>query len=295
MTTKHDETYLDLVSYVLENGVYKPDRTGVGVYSIFDYQMTFDLSDGTIPLLTTKKMHTRSIIHELLWYLRGDTNIKYLNDNGVTIWDEWADSIGNLGPVYGHQWRDWSSYELVESDIVDLDGEPLHCRATVSEHHVDQIANLIETLKNNPNDRRMIVSAWNVGQLHQMRLPPCHYSFQCYAKPVDDTYELSLKIHQRSCDVGLGVPFNIVQYSILLRMIAEVVGMRPGKLIWDGGDIHIYQNHISALDQQLQRTSTGAPTLSFARRISDIDDFQYDDFVITNYHPHPKITMDVAV
>lgn len=304
----HDRQYLELVRTVLDKGVYKPNRTGVGTLSIFGHQMKFDLRDQTIPMLTTKKMFTRGIIHEILWYLQGADNIKYLKDNNVTIWDEWAREDGGLGPVYGFQWRKWPT---ATGDI-------------------DQIARLVDKLKNNPNDRRMIVSAWNVGQLEEMALPPCHYVFQCYARPLttmervyeagrlyhsseiientNDTtvdgwldevnipkYELSLLLNQRSCDVGLGVPFNIVQYSILTRMLAHVANMTPGDFIWNGGDVHVYENHVAALEEQLKRTPLQSPTFRFARKIDSIDDFKYDDFEIVNYSSHPTIKMDVAV
>lgn len=327
MPAYHDKQYLDLVTHVMEHGVRKPNRTGVDTVSVFGHQMRFDLRDGSIPMLTTKKMHTRSIIHEILWYLQGADNIKYLNDNKVTIWDEWADENGYLGPVYGKQWRQWPIYEIEEWD--NPSDEPLYY---VHATHIDQISELINRLRNNPNDRRMIVSAWNVGQLHEMALPPCHYTFQCYTKPMtvkerilwasksyyvydlfnvpedriesmlDEVgvpkYELSLMLNQRSCDIGLGVPFNIVQYSILLRMLAEVTNMAPGEFIWNGGDAHIYVNHFDALHQQLKNAQVSmypSPTFRFAREITDIDDFKYEDFVIDGYESWPVIKMDVAV
>lgn len=324
MPVFHDEQYLKLVRHVLDRGVYKPDRTNTGTYSVFGYQMRFDLRDGTIPMLTSKKMHTRSIIHEILWYLQGADNIKYLKDNNVTIWDEWADENGYLGPVYGKQWREWPTYEINEFDC------PTDGLYEVTFGAIDQIAELVNKLRNNPNDRRMIVSAWNVGQIEDMHLPPCHYTFQCYARPMstlertrhvsqtyhvqdltsvpeermseilDDhnvpKYELSMILNQRSCDVGLGVPFNIVQYSILLRMLAEVANMAPGEFIWNGGDVHIYSNHVEGLTEQLARPlSYFSPTFSFARSIDDIDSFKYDDFVISNYQSHPTIKLPVAV
>lgn len=311
MTTYHDNEYLKLVQYALYNGARKPNRTGVDTISVFGYQMKFDLRDRTIPMLTTKKMFTRGIIHEILWYLQGADNIKYLKDNNVTIWDEWAREDGSLGPVYGYQWRKWPSYEAEGAAI-------------------DQIAALMDKLKNNPNDRRMLVSAWNVGNLADMALPPCHYSFQCYARPlavmervyeagrrfhpseiIENTtdatvegwldevnipkYELSLLLNQRSCDIGLGVPFNIVQYSMMLRMFAHVSNMTPGDFIWNGGDVHIYENHVDQLREQLKRTPLPSPTFEFARPVASIDDFKYDDFVISGYTSHPTIKMDVAV
>lgn len=322
--TYHDNTYLEQVRYVLTNGVRKPNRTGIDTIGVFGYQMRFDLRDGTIPLLTTKKMHTRSIIHEILWYLKGDSNIQYLKDNNVTIWDEWADENGDLGPVYGVQWRKWPAYRTIESG-----------QGEMNEYYtIDQIANVIDKLKNNPNDRRMIVSAWNVADLPNMKLPPCHYSFQFYTRPLsleqrvkrfgeiyhlDDlfehskdtgqsieailndfmnfpTYELSLLLNQRSCDVGLGVPFNIAQYSILLRMFCEVANMLPGDFIWSGADVHIYENHIEALQTQLTREPYPSPIFNVGSRVvKDIDHFMFQDFVIENYASHPAIKMDVAI
>lgn len=305
----HDHQYLDLVRDVLQNGVKKVDRTGVGTIAVFGRQMRFDLSDGTIPLLTTKKMHIPAIIHEILWYLSGTGNVQYLRDNGVRIWNEWADENGDLGPVYGVQWRNWNG--------------------------IDQIANLIHLLKTQPDSRRLLVSAWNVGQLDEMALPPCHYSFQCFteelpqvervrlfsqrwavtdlfdhSKALDEREDhvekilndaeipkrkLSMILNMRSNDVGLGNPFNIVQYSILLRMLCEVVNMTPGEFIWNGGDVHIYTNHIDGLNEQLQREPMLSPTFKFARKINDIDDFMFEDFVIEHYMSHPTISMKVAV
>jgi thymidylate synthase len=292
MSTCHDHQYLDLVRHVIAKGVRKPNRTGVDTIGVFGYHMRFDLRDGSIPLLTTKQMHTRSIIHELLWYLQGDTNIKYLTNNKVTIWDEWADENGDLGPVYGHQWRSWRQYKVVPAHVEGTEWIPNSYRV----EFIDQIAALVDKLRTNPNDRRMIVSAWNVGELEDMALPPCHYTFQCYVKPnaVGDL-ELSLMLNQRSCDVGLGVPFNIVQYSILLRMLAWVVGMVPGELIWNGGDVHIYENHVEPLLGQLTNQPYPSPVLSFARSVNSIDDFKYEDFQILGYQSHGKIPMVVAV
>jgi thymidylate synthase len=326
MHTFHDEQYLTLVKHVLDRGVYKPDRTGTGTYSVFSYQMRFDLRDGSIPMLTSKKIHTKSIIHEILWYLQGADNIKYLKDNNVTIWDEWADENGDLGPVYGKQWRQWPDVR-VRSNTQHQTEETTF---SVEWNMIDQVAELIDSLKNNPNDRRMIVSAWNVGQLKDMALPPCHYAFQCYTRPLSTrervlhisrryavqdmlsvpeermkeildahncpTHELSLMLNQRSCDVGLGVPFNICQYSILLRMLAEVVNMVPGEFIWNGGDVHIYANHVDGLKEQLARTPLyPSPTLEFARPVADIDDFRFEDFVIRGYKSHEKLPLAVAV
>ena len=325
-TNTHEYKYLDLIRNILTHGHIKHNRTGVETIGLFGESMRFHLGDGTIPLLTTKKMHTKSIIHEILWYLKGSDNIKYLNDNGVTIWDEWADPQGNLGPVYGVQWRAWQDFEFVppHSEGYEWVDE------TYRVGHIDQIAQLIDKLKNNPLDRRMIVSAWNVAEISEMALPPCHYSFQCYARPMDHAervgrglsverfyinhdieptagqlalldelgipkYELSMIINQRSCDVGLGVPFNIVQYSILLRMIAEVVGMAAGDLIWNGGDVHIYKNHVESLREQVKLPPFPAPTLRFKRKVTDIDDFKFEDFSIENYTSHPAIKLEVAI
>lgn len=323
MITYHDHEYTKLVEYILTHGVHKPNRTGVDTIGVFSYQMRFDLRDGTIPLLTTKKVHTKSIIHELLWMMSGSSNIKYLNDNGVTIWDEWADANGELGPVYGVQWRSWQKYNWVPGTGVGTVWEPDHYEVS----SVDQIAQIVDKLKNNPLDRRLIVSAWNVADLSEMRLPPCHYTFQFYVKPLSvherlypltrthyippdasadeievlldqdniPKYELSLMLNQRSCDVGLGVPFNIVQYSFLLRMFCEVANMYPGDFIWNGGDTHIYINHIDALKEQITRTSYPSPFFKFARPVNDIDNFKYEDFVIVDYQSHSAVKMDVAV
>lgn len=300
MTSYHDEEYLKLVRYVLEHGTRKPNRTGVDTIGVFSYQMRFDLRDGTIPLLTTKKMYTRAIIHELLWYLQGADNIKYLQDNNVTIWDEWADKNGNLGPVYGYQWRKWPKYTFVPGHAVGYEWVEDNYRVD----HVDQIATIVDKLKNNPLDRRLIVSAWNVADLPDMKLPPCHYAFQFYVRPRSEAeigqeggskYELSLMLNQRSCDIGLGVPFNIVQYSILLRMFCEVANMTPGEFIWNGGDTHVYVNHIDALKEQLTRPQYPSPRFGFGRKIADIDDFKYEDFYIDNYNSHPAIKMEVAI
>jgi thymidylate synthase len=263
MSQWHDFQYFNIVKHAL-TGVEKTDRTGTGTRSVFAHEERFALTDGTIPLLTTKKMHTKSVIHELLWYLRGDTNIKYLNDNGVTIWDEWANDDGDLGPVYGQQWRQWGG---------------------------DQIAKVITLLRTNPNSRRMLVSAWNASELKHMALPPCHYSFQFWTADG----KLSMIMNQRSCDVGLGVPYNIVQYSILLRMIAQVTGFMPGEFIWRGGDVHIYKNHLGALVEQLSRDPHPSPILKLNPNVKEIDDFKYSDFEIVGYKSHPRIKMEVSV
>lgn len=325
MTAYHDTQYLDLVRHALKHGDRKPNRTGTDTIATFGYQMRFDLSDGTIPLLTTKKMFTRGVIHEILWYLQGADNIKYLADNNVHIWDEWARPDGSLGPVYGFQWRKWPSYELYgRAKNEDPD-------TYVLGSGIDQIAQLIHKLKTNPNDRRMIVSAWNVGQIDEMALPPCHYAFQCYARPLSSSerarmflqrtgaypddlictpqedheqlfdqvlvprHELSMLLNQRSCDIALGVPFNIVQYSILLRMIAHVVNMTPGTFIWNGGDVHIYENHVEGLNTQLERAPYPSPKLTFSRDVTSIDDYKFEDFIIEGYQSHEKIAFDVAV
>jgi thymidylate synthase len=260
--------YLDLLQHVVENGVEKNDRTGTGTISVFGYQMRFNLQDG-FPLLTTKKVHLRSIIHELLWFLKGDTNVQYLRDNKVSIWDEWADEKGDLGPVYGHQWRSWDA----------------------GDHSIDQIKEVIETIKNNPDSRRMIVSAWNVGQLDEMRLPPCHLLFQFYV--VNGT--LSCQLYQRSADIFLGVPFNIASYALLTMMIAQVTGLKPGEFIHTLGDAHIYLNHLEQVKLQLSRDSKPLPRMVINQRVTDINDFVYEDFKLEGYDPHPPIKASVAV
>lgn len=296
MTVYHDYEYLKLVERVLDEGVYKPNRTGVGTLSIFGYQMRFNLRDGTIPLLTTKKMHTRSIFHEIIWYLSGDTNIKYLKDNNVTIWDEWADQNGKLGPVYGKQWRSWNTFQhRVHPEAPHLSPTDWS-EAWFPDNEIDQIAQVIYLLRNDPNSRRLIVSAWNVGELHEMALPPCHYAFQFYTRPVEDgKYELSLMLNQRSCDVGLGVPFNIAQYATLLHMVAQVVGMKVGEFIWSGGDVHIYENHVDQLREQLSRPPYPSPLLMINPNITDIDEFKFEDLSVAHYLSHLPIKMDVAV
>ncbi|MGI0076387.1 MAG: thymidylate synthase [Nitrosopumilaceae archaeon] len=290
MTQHHDIPYLKLLEHIMDEGVDKPNRTGIGARSVFSYQMRFDLSDGTIPLLTTKKIFTKSVIVELLWYLTGDTNIKYLNDRDVHIWDDWADKNGDLGPVYGQMWRKWPTYKqmaLKQRNANDqtydtwyIDGKP-----------IDQIAKLIEKLKTNPNDRRLIVSAWNVELLLLMSLPPCHMSFQCWV----GNGRLSLDLTQRSCDSFLGIPFNILSYSLLLRMLAEVTGLQPGEFIWNGKDVHIYDHHFDQVREQLKREPYPSPTFKFARSITDIDDFKFEDFVIEAYESHPAIKAPIAV
>lgn len=260
--------YLDLLDYVLKNGADKGDRTGTGTKSVFGYQMRFNLADG-FPLLTTKKLHTRSIIHELLWFLQGDTNIKYLHDNKVTIWDEWADENGDLGPIYGHQWRHW-------------DGKDGFC---------DQISQVIEQIKNNPDSRRHIVSAWNVTEIDKMGLPPCHVMFQFYVA----NGKLSLQLYQRSADIFLGVPFNIASYAILLAMVAQVTGLECGDFIHTLGDAHLYSNHLDQARLQLTREPYDLPTLKLNPDVKDIFSFKYEDIQIENYQSHPHIKADVAV
>lgn len=261
--------YQDLLRTILETGAYKSDRTGTGTYSIFGYQMRFDLSQG-FPLLTTKKLHLRSIIYELLWFLQGDTNIKYLKDHGVSIWDEWADPNGDLGPVYGKQWRSWS---------------------TPDGGSVDQISQLIEQIKGNPDSRRLMVCAWNVGEIDKMALPPCHVLFQFYV----NNGEISLQLYQRSADVFLGVPFNIASYTLLLMMVAQVCGLKPKEFVHTLGDAHIYSNHVEQAKLQLSRDPRPLPTMRINPEVKDIFGFQYEDFQLENYDPHPHIKADVAV
>ncbi len=261
--------YLDLMRHVRENGQFKSDRTGTGTYSVFGYQMRFDLSEG-FPLVTTKKCHLRSIIHELLWFLKGETNIQYLKENGVSIWDEWADESGELGPVYGKQWRSW---------------------ATPSGETIDQITQVIEQIKMNPDSRRLIVSAWNVGEIDQMALAPCHAFFQFY---VNDG-KLSCQLYQRSADIFLGVPFNIASYALLTLMIAQVCGLEAGEFIHTFGDAHLYSNHLEQTDLQLTREPLPLPTMKLNPEIQDIFAFTYEDFVLENYQAHPHIKAPVAI
>jgi thymidylate synthase len=261
--------YHDLMQHILEKGVKKEDRTGTGTISVFGYQMRFDLSEG-FPLVTTKKLHTKSIIHELLWFLTGDTNIKYLKDNGVKIWDEWADENGNLGPVYGHQWRSWPT----------ADGGT-----------IDQIAQLIDMIKTNPDSRRLMVSAWNVADVNKMALPPCHSLFQFY---VADG-KLSCQLYQRSADVFLGVPFNIASYALLTMMVAQVCGLKLGDFVHTFGDTHLYSNHIEQANLQLSRELRPLPTLKINPDVKDIFAFTFEDFTLEGYDPHPHIKAEVAV
>lgn len=263
------EQYLELVKHVMNTGTLKSDRTGTGTKSVFGYQMRFDLSQG-FPALTTKKVHLRSIIHELLWFLKGDTNIKYLKENKVRIWDEWADEDGNLGPVYGYQWRSWPT----------PDGK-----------HIDQITQLVENLKNKPDSRRHIVSAWNVADINQMKLPPCHCLFQFYVAEG----KLSCQLYQRSADIFLGVPFNIASYALLTMMIAQVCGYEAGEFIHTFGDAHIYSNHFEQVNLQMSRAPRALPIMKINPDIDNIFDFKYEDFELLNYDPHPHIKGVVAV
>ncbi len=261
--------YLDLMRHVLDNGAEKSDRTGTGTRSVFGYQMRFDLSQG-FPLVTTKKLHLRSIIHELLWFLSGDTNVRYLQDNGVSIWNEWADDQGNLGPVYGAQWRSWPA----------AGGET-----------IDQISEVLAQIKTNPDSRRLIVSAWNVGQLPEMALAPCHCLFQFYV--VDG--KLSCQLYQRSADIFLGVPFNIASYALLTHMMAQQAGLKVGDFVWTGGDCHLYSNHLEQTREQLSRAPLPMPKLVIKRQPDSLFDYRFEDVEIVNYESHPAIKAPVAV
>ncbi len=261
--------YLELMNHVLHHGTKKDDRTGTGTLSVFGYQMRFDLQQG-FPLLTTKKLHLRSIIHELLWFLRGDSNIRYLKENGVSIWDEWADENGDLGPVYGHQWRSWPT----------RDGK-----------HIDQISWVLREIKQNPDSRRLIVSAWNVADIEQMALPPCHAFFQFYVA----NGALSCQLYQRSADIFLGVPFNIASYALLTLMMAHSCGLRPGEFIHTLGDAHLYNNHIEQAQLQLTRAPRGLPSMHLNPSVTSLFDFRYEDFELLNYDPWPAIKAAVAV
>jgi thymidylate synthase len=261
--------YHDLLRHVMQQGTDKSDRTGTGTKSVFGYQMRFDLSEG-FPLLTTKKVHTKSIIHELLWFLKGETNIRYLKENGVSIWDEWADANGDLGPVYGSQWRSWQS----------ADGKT-----------VDQVTKVIRQIKANPDSRRLIVSAWNVGEIEKMKLPPCHAFFQFYVA----NGKLSCQLYQRSADIFLGVPFNIASYALLTMMVAQVCGLEPGDFIHTLGDAHIYSNHFEQVALQLSREPRPLPRMKLNTAVKNIFDFKFEDFSLENYDPHPAIKAPVAV
>jgi thymidylate synthase len=268
-TIKYMKQYLDLLAHVIADGAEKTDRTGTGTHSVFGYQTRFDLSKG-FPLCTTKKLHLKSIIHELIWFLSGDSNIKYLNDNGVKIWDDWADADGNLGPVYGYQWRSWPT----------PDGK-----------HIDQITQIINQLKNSPDSRRIIVSAWNVADVNKMALPPCHCLFQFY---VADG-KLSCQLYQRSSDIFLGVPFNIASYALLTMMIAQVVGLRLGDFIWTSGDTHLYKNHFEQATLQLSREPRPLPKIVLNPDVKDIFSFKFEDFTLEDYDPWPNIKAPIAV
>ncbi len=261
--------YLDLMRHVLDNGVRKEDRTGTGTLSVFGYQMRFDLAAG-FPAVTTKKLHLRSIIHELLWFLQGDTNVRYLRDNGVSIWNEWADENGDLGPVYGYQWRSWP---------------------TADGRHIDQMARVIEQLKSSPDSRRIIVSAWNVGDIERMALPPCHAFFQFYVAEG----RLSCQLYQRSADIFLGVPFNIASYALLTLMLAQATGLRPGDFVHTLGDAHLYLNHLAQAREQLQREPRPLPRMRLNPEVTDLFAFSFDDFELCDYDPHPHIPAPVAV
>jgi thymidylate synthase len=263
------QAYLDLLSSILQTGAKKGDRTNTGTLSLFGAQLRFDLAQG-FPLLTTKKLHVKSIIHELLWFLKGSTNVRDLHAHGVTIWDEWADENGELGPIYGRQWRSWP---------------------TPDGGSVDQIAQIVETLKRDPDSRRLIVSAWNVGELNEMALAPCHCLFQFYVA----NGRLSCQLYQRSADIFLGVPFNIASYALLTLMVAQVTGLKPGEFIHTFGDVHLYLNHIEQADEQLKRTPRALPCMELNPNIRSIFDFTYDDFKLVGYEPHPAIKAEVAV
>jgi len=263
------QQYLDLMRHVKGHGVRKADRTGTGTLSVFGHQMRFDLAAG-FPLVTTKKLHLRSIIHELLWFLRGDTNIQYLRDNGVTIWDEWADQDGELGPIYGYQWRSWP---------------------TPAGAHIDQISQVVDQIKKTPDSRRLIVSAWNVAELERMALPPCHAFFQFYVAEG----KLSCQLYQRSADIFLGVPFNIASYALLTLMIAQITGLQTGEFIHTLGDAHLYLNHLEQTELQLQRTPFSLPRMLLNPAVTSIFDFRYDDFELVGYQSHPAIKAPVAV
>lgn len=261
--------YLQLLQHILDNGTDKGDRTGTGTRSVFGYQMRFDLADG-FPLLTTKKLHLKSIIHELLWFLKGDTNVAYLQNNGVRIWNEWADADGDLGHIYGYQWRSWPDY---------------------NGGHVDQISQVIDQLRNDPDSRRIIVSAWNVADIPNMKLPPCHALFQFY---VADG-RLSLQLYQRSADCFLGVPFNIASYALLLLMVAQVTGLKPGEFVHTLGDAHLYNNHLEQARLQLTREPRKLPVMTINPEVKDIFSFKYEDFTLSDYNPHPHISAQVSV
>lgn len=277
-----DKQYFELVRHILENGVEKSDRTGTGTLSTFGWQSRYDLRKG-FPMLTTKKLHWPSIAHELLWFLSGDTNTRYLTENGVRIWNEWADEDGDLGRIYSAQWRSWREYMHHENEFGNV--------VTEYEGAIDQIANVIEQIRSNPNSRRLLVNAWNVGELGEMALPPCHFAFQFYVA----NGRLSCQLYQRSGDVFLGVPFNIASYALLTHMIAHVTGLEVGEFVHTIGDAHIYSNHITQINTQLEREHRELPQLRIKREVTDIDDFTFDDFEIIGYNPHPRIAGKVAI
>lgn len=297
-----DKIYQDFLRHILTHGATKSDRTGTGTTSIFGYRMEFDVSNGQIPLLTTKQMHVKSIIRELLWFISGSTDNNVLNEHGVTIWDEWAKEDGSLGKIYGYQWRKQDSFKLVPAKqteslnalerkgyttaAVDSDFD-----VVVMHKHIDQLQEAIDTIRNNPDSRRIIVNAWNASDLDEMQLPPCHALFQFYV----NNGKLDLQLYQRSADAFLGVPFNISQYCVLLHMVARVTGLKPGKFIWTGGDCHIYSDHHVQVQTQLERTGYESPTLRIADRgQKELDDFVFEDFTIENYNCHPRISAPVA-
>lgn len=270
------QEYLDLLARARHEGSFKTDRTGTGTYSVFGHQMRFNLADG-FPMLTTKKLHLKSIVHELLWFLSGDTNIRYLKENGVRIWDEWADEQGNLGPVYGYQWRSWPA----------PDGR-----------HIDQIANVVDMIKRTPDSRRLIVSAWNPALVDEMALPPCHALFQFYVAPSavpGEPGKLSCQLYQRSADIFLGVPFNIASYALLTLMVAQVCGLQPGDFVWTGGDCHLYSNHVEQADLQLSRQPGPLPVMRINPEITDLFAFRFEDFTLEGYDAQPHIAAKVAV
>ncbi|MCL2560215.1 MAG: thymidylate synthase [Turicibacter sp.] len=269
MNGHQEHQYLDLIKHILKNGEHKSDRTGTGTTSVFGHQIRFDLSE-EFPLLTTKKVHWKSVVHELLWFVAGDTNVKYLQDNGVRIWNEWADEDGNLGPVYGHQWRSW---EAVDGRVID------------------QFSDVIEQIKTNPDSRRLLVNAWNIGDLDKMALPPCHMMFQFYVS----NGKLSCQLYQRSADVFLGVPFNIASYALLTLMVAHVTGLKPGEFVHTFGDAHIYDNHTEQVNEQVSREPKPFPKLKINRQVDSVFDFKFEDFDLVDYDPHPLIKGKVSV
>ena len=284
MTYHHvDQTYFDLINDVLTNGVEKADRTGTGTISVFGRQSRYDLTQG-FPILTSKRVHWKSVVGELLWFLRGDTNIKWLKENGISIWDEWADGDGNLGPIYGHQWRKWDHMFWGPYNPNSVGDGP-------DEIEIDQIKEVIQQIKTNPDSRRLIVSAWNVGDIPKMALAPCHTMFQFYVV----NGKLSCQLYQRSCDLGLGQPFNVASYALLTHMIAQVCGLEVGDFVHTFGDLHIYSNHVEALKQQLHRTPYAMSKLVLNPEVKDIDSFTFEDIKLENYQHHPSIKLPVAV